>query len=312
VSKFSHPSRLVALLSLPLLLLPFLSLPASAAPSLTCYKGSLVKIVKTKTCPAGYSKTKPVSTKSKVATYYNESLANKKTFLDPRSSKNIPAPVIQFWKDSNEIAYYVYAVKQDELTLQTYNNNVWFTAIIDGYQPQAALDSTNASQSGLWYRTKYSNSYITPDSAPCTNPGSAIRYQDYSYTCLDTLVYGVARDINTISASDLATLNPISAGDGYDPDLPAAPGRRCFTKNAVTNLYGVGITCIFMAGTIIPQTSQIIQLINTTSQIEYCLIDQPLLVQETNPSNFITLALITTSCESYLKTHTLKTIKKQP
>lgn len=311
MSLSSRPSRIVALLTLTFLLLPFNTLPASAATSLTCYKGSIVKIVKTKTCPTGYSKTKPAPAKSKVATYLNASLAIKKTFLDPRSSKNIPAPVIQFWKDTNELAYYLYAVEQDEITIQTYNNNVWFTAIIQGYQPQAALEYTNASQSGLWYRTKYSDSYITPDSAPCSNPGTSIRYQDSSYTCLDTLVYGVARDIATLPASDLANLNPIS-GDGYDPNLPAAPGRRCSSKDAVTTLYGVSLTCTFMPGTTIPQTSQIVQLINSTSKVEYCLIDQSLLSQTAKPSKFITLALITSSCSSYLKTNPLKPNKLQP
>ena len=302
----SRTSALIALLTLTLFLLSSLTPSASATTSLTCYKGNAVKIVKTKTCPAGYSKTKPTPPKpvSKTATYYGASLSVKKTFLDPRTSKNIPAPVIEFWKNSNEIAYYVYADNQDELSAQAYNNNVWYIAINQGYQPQATLDSSNAAQVGQWFRTDNSPAFVTPQTAPCSKPGDSIRYLDLSYTCMDGLVYGIARDITTLTAAQIATLNPIS-GDGYDPNLPAVPGRRCSTKNASATLYGVNLTCIFMSGTLIPQTSTVITLVNTTTKTEYCFIDEASLVKKTKPESYITLALITSSCNSYLKTNPL-------
>lgn len=303
--SFSLPRRLVVLLPL-ILLLPLLAEPASAATTITCYKGKIVKIVKTKTCPTGYSKTKPapVKSNSKTATYYGSSLNVKKTFLDPRTSKNVPTAVIDFWKNANDIAYYVYAANQDELSTQAYNNNVWYLAINQGYQPQAALDSSNASQSGQWFRTDNSPTFVTPQSAPCLKAGASIRYLDYSYTCLDGLLYGVPRDITTLTKEEQDNLNPIS-GDGYDPNLPAVPGRKCSSKNASASLYGVNLTCVFMPGTLMPQTSKVITLVNTTTKAEYCFIDERSLVKKAKPENYITLALITSSCTSYLKTHPL-------
>lgn len=307
MSISSRPSRLVALLSLTFLFLPFITPTASATTSLTCYKGNLVKKVKTKTCPAGYSKTKPVPVSSKVSTYYASSAETKKTFTDPRNSKNIPAAVVEFWKNVNEIAYYVYATQQDELSAQAYYNNAWFLFISKGYQPQAALDSSNATMKGMWFRSDNSPSFITPEAAPCLTPGSSIRYLDYSYTCLDTMVYGLARDITTINPSDLSSLNPIS-GDGYDPNVTGAPGRRCLTKNASTTLYGIELKCTFMTGTLLPQASQSISIVNDSTRVEYCLLDQRF-ITSVNPPKYVALALITSSCNSYYKTHTLKNIK---
>jgi len=76
VITLGQPYRITTLFTLILFTISILSPTATAATKLTCYKGTLVKVVTTKTCPAGYSKTKPAS---KVAIYYPEDAKTKKS-----------------------------------------------------------------------------------------------------------------------------------------------------------------------------------------------------------------------------------------
>jgi hypothetical protein len=302
VITLRHPYRITTLFTLILFTISILSPTATAATKLTCYKGTLVKVVTTKTCPAGYSKTKPAS---KVAIYYPEDAKTKKSFIDSRNSKKIPEAVIEFWINLNEISEYVYLTNQTEMSNQAFNNNAWGLVTGKGYQPQAALNLSNSEQSGLWRRSDNSSNWPTPLSAPCKTPGTSIRYDDLRYTCLDTLIYGLAQDIAKLTSAEVEALNSIS-GDGYDPDLPATPGRRCSEKNKIETLYGVQLTCTFLHGTLIPQSSDAVTLAKFTDKTEYCLLNTRLIVTRPNAPKYIMLSLITSSCNDYYKTHTLK------
>jgi hypothetical protein len=302
MTTFRNPFRITTLLTLLLFSFSTISPIASAATNLTCYKGTLVKVVTTKTCPTGYSKTKPAT---KVAVYYPKDAVLKKSFIDSRNSKKIPDAVIEFWKNLNEISEYVYLTNQTEMSNQAFNNNAWFLVISKGYQPQAAPNLSNSEQSGLWYRSDNSPVFVTPLSAPCKTPGSSIRYIDFRYTCLDTLIYGPAQDIAKLTPTEVEALNSIS-GDGYDPNLPATPGRRCSVKNKIETLYGVQLTCIFTYGTLIPQSTDAVTLVNSSDKTEYCLLNTRLIVTTPNAPKYIMLSLITSTCSAYYKTHTLK------
>jgi hypothetical protein len=302
VTTLHRPYRTTTLFTLILFTFSILSPTASAATKLTCYKGSLVKVVTAKTCPTGYSKTKP---SSKVTTYYPEDAKIKTSFIDSRNSKKIPEAVTEFWINLNEISEYVYLTNQTEMSNQAFINNAWFLVISKGYQPQAALNLSNSEQSGLWYRSDNSNVWPTPLSAPCKTPGTSVRYIDFYYTCLDTLIYGPAQDIAKLTSIEVEALNSIS-GDGYDPNLPATPVRRCSVENKIETLYGVQLTCIFSEGTVIPQSTDAVTLTKFSDLTQYCLLNTRLIVTRPNAPKYIMLSLITSSCSNYYKTHTLK------
>ena len=302
MTTLRSPFRTTALFTLILFTISIFSPTATAATKLTCYKGTLVKVVSTKTCPAGYSKTKPAS---KVAIYYPEDAKTKKSFIDSRNSKKIPEAVIEFWINLNEISEYVYLTNQTEMSNQAFNNNAWFLVTSKGYQPQAAPNLSNSEESGMWFRSDNSPDFVTPLSAPCKTPGTSIRYIDFRYTCLDSLIYGPAQDVTKLTTTEVEALNSTS-GDGYDPDLPATPGRRCSVKNKTETLYGVQLTCTFLYGTLIPQSSDAVTLAKFTDKTEYCLLNTRLIVTRPNAPKYIMLSLITSSCSAYYKTHTLK------